>query len=292
MAPLLATLLFLLLAAPAAAFDVTTCGQIVPPGEAGVLLNDLDCSAEPAGSDGITLGRKSSLDLQGHTLVTPPHSNEAQNGGVRCAFGERKCRTNRDGITKCKYPAGTCHVFSSSGTGSITGDSGVLSHRHLRIENVTIDVYGTAIFAHGNLVASGVTVDSGVGGGITANKMTLSNVTASNTNDFGIITLLGEVRGTNVTVTGNARGGIRAGKVKIIGLTATGNGGASLSPVGGGVHAGHVTLTDSVVTGNTLVGAPVDIASGSLPRLLGTTCGTSRNYRSSTDEPWGVCADD
>src|SRR5262245_38459378 len=86
--------LFVLAATRAAAVDVTTCGQVIPPHEAGVLVADLDCSGQPAGSDGVVLGNQSSLDLQGHSLVGPPH-DMGPGSAVRCSFGAIECKPGK-----------------------------------------------------------------------------------------------------------------------------------------------------------------------------------------------------
>jgi hypothetical protein len=281
---------------PSRAVDVTTCGQTVPADEIGVLQGDLDCSGAVAGSDGVTLSRGASLDMQGHTLVGPAWDNDAQNGAVRCRFGEVKCRVAPDGRAKCRYPSGACRVFSSVGTGTITGGAvGVYSHKHLVLENLAIDVTNSGVFLNtgGKLTATNVAVTSNAG--IYGGDMTLTNVSVTDSADAGIWSLLGgKLRGSNVVVTNNARVGIAVGKVQLSQLTATGNGGTAFGGVGGGVYAGRIALVDSNVTGNFRGSDPADLMSGSRPKLTNTACGTSVNTRASSpaEESWGVCTND
>jgi hypothetical protein len=274
---------------------LTTRGQIVPPGETGVLLNDLDCSGAPAGSDGVTLGRKSSLDLQGHTIIGPAWTNPAQNAAVRCRFGERECHITHGGFLNCRYPKGTCRVFSSAGTALLTGPTtGIHSDSSLQVENVDLRNLGSSIFLNdrGKLIATDVAIED-TGSGIHAMKMTLTNVSVSGTLDFGIYApKAGAVFGTNVVVNDSARGGIVAGKVRIRNLTATGNGTGSFGADGGGVYADQIKLVDSTVTGNLELGAPADLLAARRPKLVNTVCEHSVDTQSPTDEPWGVCAND
>jgi hypothetical protein len=296
MRPFPASLLLLGLAVtPAAAFDITTCGQIVPAGETGVLLNDLDCSGTSLGSNGIVLLRKSSVDLQGHTIIGShfgPGPNEA-GGNVRCSFGSYKCHETSSG-TFCKAPNGTCRVFSTGGTAQLTGDGtfGIISQRSVVVENIAVTaVLGISADLSGRIDATDVSVTGG-NGGIYGGKMRFTNVTSSGTTQFGVFAPFGEVRGTNVTVTDNARGGILAGKVKITGLTATGNGSGPTFALGGGVSAGSMTLVDSTVTGNTFDGRPLDLSSARQPKLVNTTCGYSEQRNETGNPPWGVCTND
>src|SRR5262249_8504299 len=113
--------LFVLAATRAAAVDVTTCGQVIPPHEAGVLVADLDCSGQPARSDGVVLGTQSSLDLQGHSLVGPPH-DMGPGSAVRCSFGAIECKAGKFGPV-CTGPKGRCHVYSSTGMAHISGNT-------------------------------------------------------------------------------------------------------------------------------------------------------------------------
>ena len=287
----------MLVATAAAAVDVTTCGQVIPPGETGVLLADLDCSGLPSGSDGIVLQRRSSLDLQGHTLIGPPPGDRA--AAVGCRFGEIRCREGRFGLD-CRGPAGRCRVFSSAGTGQITGSgAGIDSDHDLLLENLAISSSASGAFAYptGKLVATNVSVTGAIGSGLSGLKMRLSNVASNDNAAFGILLHLGvrfgDVRGSDVTVNGNGLTGIFGGTVRITRLSATGNGFTSPNVLGGGVW-GKIRLVDSVVTGNVANGVPMDLLSGGRPRLVNTVCGHSVDIGSAENPlpSWGVCTGD
>jgi hypothetical protein len=296
LASLVLAVSFALVCAPsrAAAVDITACGQNVPSDEVGVLVADLDCSDRVPGTDGVTLYRGAALDLHGYTLVGPDWDNDAQNGAVKCRFGEVRCHVGRDGRANCRYPGGSCRVFSSVGTGTILGGAvGVYSHKHVVLENLAIQVTNTGVFSTGKLVATNVAISSAAG--INGRDIRLTNVNVIDSVDFGIWALLGgKVRGSNVIVNGNARGGIAAGKVQLTGLTAMDNGNMTFGGPGGGVYAGRIALTDSTVAGNLYVGGSGDLLSGSRPKLSDTTCGTSLNTRATSpaEESWGVCTFD
>jgi hypothetical protein len=60
-----------------------------------------------------------------------------------------------------------------------------------------------------------------------------------------------------------------------------------------GVTATRVRLVDSVVTGNTFIGDPLDILSRRRPLLVNTSCDASAQWIDDTVGPtWGVCAGD
>jgi hypothetical protein len=292
---------FLLLAlsvASAAAVDVTVCGQIVPAGQTGVLVADLDCSAMPAGANAIVLERKASLDLQGHTLIGPAWDNGAQGAAVRCLFGEPRCVETPTGL-RCKGPNGACRVFSSTTTpGTITGPGAAIgSQAHLAIENLILTAAAVGAFTEfdGKLVARDVSVTGAGGYGLSSGKgITLTNVTSSG-NRIGVFGYTGKslVRGTNVIANGNTLGGIVSnGSVKLRGVTATGNGSGDPIP-GGGVSAPRVTLIDATVTGNIQGGEPMDIAATRRPQLRNVVCGHSAVFPGDPATPTlGVCTDD
>lgn len=64
----------------AAALDVTSCGEIVPAGQAARLAADLDC---PSGA-GIVLGDRARLYLDGHVLSGSPDSSNVVCQGPKC----------------------------------------------------------------------------------------------------------------------------------------------------------------------------------------------------------------
>src|SRR4030095_10207284 len=69
---LVAGLLFTLFAAvPARALDVTGCPAVVPPGEVGVVQNDIDCAVGPPEHPHFVIVRQRNArrDLNGHTIT-------------------------------------------------------------------------------------------------------------------------------------------------------------------------------------------------------------------------------
>ncbi len=95
---------------PAGTLDITTCGQSVPDGDTGVLQADLDCSADPAEA-AVTLGRSSTLDMNGHAIV-------ARVVGVTCGddYGAPSCTVRGHGV-------------APSGVGDISGGAGIAARR-------------------------------------------------------------------------------------------------------------------------------------------------------------------
>ena len=89
----------------------------------------------------------------------------------------------------------------------------------------------------------------------------------------------GKIDGHDVFVSGCSNGLIANGHVKVTNLTVTGSSFGVWS--GGGLQ-----LTDASVTGST----SVDISSRGKPKLVNTTCDTSRKVGTATT--WGVCAND
>ncbi len=285
--------LILLSARVAFAVDVTSCGQVVGPREAGVLVADLDCSGAPEGTSAVILSRNASLDLQGHTLTGATGDNTT--GAVLCDFGEPSCMDTPHGEA-CRPPMGRCLVTSTGAPGEIRGNSvGILSDRHLTVSNVHVatSTNGIAFAERGILRARDVSVEGGSSTGIYGGRMLLSNVSVTGTGDFGIFASLAPLRGTGITANGNARGGIIAGVIQADGVTANDNGSGPAFGLGGGIFAGRIELSNSTVTGNLFGGAAMDLASPTLPAVVNTTCGTSAVFPSDAPYPsWGVCAND
>jgi hypothetical protein len=158
-----------------------------------------------------------------------------------------------------EFPATACRV---TGPGTVIGGIAQGASQVFKMSNFTID-------------AAGYSGPLGYG-----DKMRLDRVTAT-----GFTTIIPggiRIRITDSQLVGSPMStvGVYSGRVTVARSSITGFGTV-------GVNAEFtLRLVDSSVTGNEL-----DIASGSLPRLKGTsTCGTSYNY--STLAPWGVCTDD
>jgi hypothetical protein len=252
--------LFVLLSTAAFATDVTTCGQVVAPGDVGILQADLDCS----GVSGpllaaVLLQENASLSLNGHTLI-----GRADEPGVVSDVARR------------------CTV---SGPGTITGAStGIyVGMTRLTVHDLVLQQNNLAIDASvGRLDVRNVTADSSVSGG----RIRADHLTVTRDGDGNCI-MGGQLRGSDITVTG-CHTGVTAGVVRVTRLDASDN-------FTIGVTAKKVKLTDSVVTGNIFIGHPLDILTDSMPKLVNTTCGTSAQRDDSptgVGPTWGVCAND
>jgi hypothetical protein len=251
------------------AVDVTTCGQIVPRGQVGVLTGDLNCTTR----FGVQLEERATLDLAGHTLSVTDDGQLPLNIAVFCASGPDLIH-------------GSCRVLSSAATpGVVAGDgavySGILGKR-VRVENVDVDGFATyGIIGSHKTQLSGVSV-SGVGdvGVVSTKKIKASEVTVQG-NGQGIFAPV--VRLENVSVNANDSFGISG--LRVIGkeIEVTGN-----TP---GILARRaLRLRLSNVTGNT-----IDLLSSRRPSLRDTTCDVSRKIAddgSVSTESWGVCAGD
>jgi hypothetical protein len=241
---------------PAHAVDVTSCGQVVPAGEVGNLVADLDCAGTPVA---VVLARNAGLEMGGFRLSGGfPGGN-----GVACE-------------------AGACLV---NGPGRISGfDFGVTtmsgSARRLSVSGVDFDGNSWGIRHEGRGLTSvtDVTIrDCLNGAGVLVWRLRATNVRVERCiNGFSVVT---SVKGENVAATDNGNAGIAAGgQAALRGVTARGN--------QIGINARLMRLTDSDSTGNPFA----DLLSGGRPRLTNTTCGTSRNYN--TGDTFGICQDD
>lgn len=131
-------------------------------------------------------------------------------------------------------------------------------------------------------------------------KLTVSNIALVNC-DFALLTnfTFGKVIGERVTLTGSGIG-IQAGKIILTGLTATGNyrvvqarktllRDSNISASEDSAISGeNVSLRNTSVTGS---GSGIDLLTDRSPRLLGSTCDTSRVLSDPT-QSWGVCSND
>jgi len=273
------------------ATEVTSCGHMVGDGETATLAADLDCSGATVGSNGVTLGSRSTLDLRGHTIM-PPASDSRGGAAVACRFGTFVCKADRVGF--CLGPSGRCTITSTVGRGRIqgTGDSyGIEAVGNLVLEHLDIDSVYTGVAAIGGRVtATDVTVTRSTGSGIFARAVRGEDVESSDNGDGGFVLRPGGIRGSDVVASRNGLTGVDAwGRVGLRRLTAQDNGGRGRD-YGLGVLADAIRLTDSVVTGNVYKGAEGDLLSTRPPHLTSTVCGRSVNVLD--DLSWGVCADD
>ena len=284
-----ALLAMLLLEGRAWAVDVTTCGQVVPENDVGVLQADLDCKGAPrtcsyyantpcvsddvcnhAGvgrclSQAVILGKGATLQLNGHTIVADGSSGL----GVWCAHPALNVR---------------CTV---QGPGEIVGgEIGVGAYR-LVIQDVSIHGAHQGVVAPTVVVATNVTADGNGLFGLYAGRLTATNVSASNNANAGIFSP--RIRGTGVTTNDNGEQGLVVyRRFKLTGLTAQNNGAGGIYSTGGGL------LIDSTVSGNLYEGASLDLLTAHRPVLRNSTCGASAQL-DETGEPgpsWGVCSGD
>jgi len=247
---------------------ITACGQAVPAGRIGVLMNDLACPpwgvCYPA-----CPGPSCFQPLQ--PIVTcrataecpdPPNNNCAAPPGEDLNVGlymGRGARLQMNG-----------HTISGSYFGIISGtpgpDGGVYESGSMRITGpgAIIDTESAVQFPL-SLKVEGITVQDNKGG-LAALRM----------------------KAKDVVSTGN-QGGLGAEKaVKAVGITATGNG-------FGVASNGSIRIANSTITGNT----SADIASVRAPRVRAVTCETSFSlvpaaigYGYDLGAPWGVCSND
>jgi hypothetical protein len=271
--------LVLLHAVPAAAVDITSCGEIVPAGQTGVLMADLDCTASPVDVPNVELRAGATLDMNGHSL-----SRQDPGNGIAILCPSRsRCTIKGPGTI-------FGHVIASSGGNQV-------------IEDVTVQDVESGILAYihgtprlGKLRLTNVTVTGAEYAGVYANRVTAENLQVVGTEEgFGIY---GGVRGTNIVASDNGGGGIVGKRVRIDGLVATNNGGGGAPFSFGGVYApsGIVSLRNSTVTGNQADYSPetsgqIDIIARRA-RLANTTCGHSVYDDAVGLDSLGVCAGD
>lgn len=266
------------------AFDVTSCGLTVPPGQVGLLLADLDCSGVTSGP-ALQLGERAALRLQGFAIVgapTQPVVRVAERGTVSLE-GPGEIRGGSVGITALR-----ARVLARAGI-VVTGNAGAgidLRDGHLLATDVSISGNdGDGVRAN-TIDAIDVVADDNGGRGLACTKkMKLMRVSASGNGSVGIAG--GRITGSEVTLDDNGLQGayIVEGKLKAHLLEAIGNGAA-------GIIGGSVKLRDSTVVDNSLDVDTADIVSDKRPKVADVTCGTSAVRSSQFGASWGVCADD
>lgn len=243
----------------ALAVDVTSCSQVIPDGEIGVLQADLVCPA----FSGIGLGRGATLQLNGHTVAA--EAAVLGQVGIGCFRG--KCRIEGPG---------TVSGFKGAGIVGLTPSK--LEVRGITVQGNGIGISGDKL----RLVDLDITANDDWGASGT--KLEATNVASTNNGSEG----LGGygVRLIDVTVSGNGANGVNCNRVTARNLTATGN---TLYGVRS-VYHGNTKLTDSTVSGNGIA----DVGSQHRPKLVGTTCGTSRQLNDGGADlgTWGLCTDD
>src|SRR5262245_3847382 len=170
---LLCALAFVTIAASGRAMPITSCGDSVPDGETGDLMNDLTCTDPATGPSGLVVGTNATLNLNGFR-ITGPGSTVTTGGGP---FYGIFC-----GGTPAKR-ARTCQV---NGPGEVTSfQLGIYAHDAYRavVNGVSVpgNGYGVFSFAH-RLSLMNVVADGNVGFGVAGSKI---EGTGIETNDNG-----------------------------------------------------------------------------------------------------------
>jgi hypothetical protein len=245
---LVASLVGLMVPVLAHAFDVTACGQVVPPRETGVLQVDLTgCGSSAVGA---FLSDRSELDLNGHAIASGAI-------GVHCT-GKR------------------CTVHGPGEIRNVTVHGLRASFKNARVRVEDVNVHDSAF--------AGIVADSG------RPRITVERVQATG-NAVGIETIFsGQIVGEDVDASNNRSSGIVAGRrFRFTRLTLLNTGAGDPHPEDDGLVClyGGGSLTDSTVTGS----AGADLATFKRPRLVRSTCGTSR-FVGPGGATWGICTND
>jgi hypothetical protein len=279
----------------AGAVDVTTCDQLVPAGQVGEVLEDLDCSGGPF--FGVSLGAGATLHLNGHRLNGPT-------AGGAIIYALKSATVVGPGEIDTS-PEGACILASN---GSLIVDGGATG----------IDIHGCSdgIDVQHSASIANVTVHDNAFAGIFAVHLKVTNVSSSG-NKLGLIGDI-SVKARSVVVSGNSYGGINADKiVSLIDSTVDGSGvygvdgnrgqvslsNSVVSNSGGlGILAKSVRLRDSSATGtgavpNNSYPPNIDLLTEKTPKLHNSTCGKSWGKRpphhpTGPAATWGVCTND
>ena len=184
----LAVALVTCLATRALAVDITDCGQRVPPGDTGVLQNDIDCTTSDAIA-GIFVGDRATLSLNGHTVIGRAYPY------MEAVVGD------------------AARKFTVSGPGVISGaDVGISGWKRVAVNDVTLTGNTIGIDVPiGHLKLTNVDVN-GNATGISGRTIEAEQVTV-NMNSGGDCIIGRNFRGTDVTVTGCYEGVGMLGRV-------------------------------------------------------------------------------
>jgi hypothetical protein len=257
--------LVLLLSSRTLAVDVTTCGQVVPERDVGVLVADLDCTGQPVG---VTLGPGAVLDMNGNGIAN------ASDFGVQCLA--RSCRVEGPG--------------EISGVAGV-GIGGTARRAVLRFLDIHHNGTGVSLFQIGDekVTARQVNTSDNAEFGISAGGVSLYLVNADR-NGLAGVSVIRTVKGRQVSTSdngtpGSASFGIIADAVRLDGLAANDN-------VGFGVFADKIRLRNSTVTGNNGLDLGIDLAAARRPSLRSSSCGRSQQLGIAAGVDWDVCAND
>jgi hypothetical protein len=283
----------LVAAIPARAVDVTLCDQVVPAGQVGDVVADLDCQSNAFGA-AVHLDQNATLRLNGHRIAGPT-------GGGNVI--EIPLSGRIEGPGEIAGPAvdalGACVSADGAMLTVNGGDPGIDIHGCQAGINV---VNGKAKLAN-------VSLHDNVGPGAFALRLQATNVSATRNGAQGLNA--DNLKAVNVTASGNGLFGFGGRRVLVLGGTADGNGRFGISSLDGHVTAHDLTITasgevgvlgggttkivlkDSSVTG-TGPGAGIfppntDIlAVVKRPMLVSSVCGKSVGPAGT----WGICQND
>lgn len=266
------------------AIDINTCGQVVPTGDTGVVVADLDCPALPSvcaddpatactSSDdcggarcfgaAVALQKRAALDLNGHTL---------KGGGDVTVLCARDCVV--------------------TGAGTIENESlanspmGIYVVRKATVSDVVLDGGFAGIYAdsrRSRLSATNIVASNSYFYGILwYGRMFATNVTANGSGGLGIFGPI-KLIGDQITANDNEGTGIIVKNSRITNLTATNNGSV-------GISAERLRVESGTATGN----GQYDLITTKRPRIAGVACDKSGRALPNTGvvSSWGVCASD
>jgi len=246
----------------AAGFDVTACDTTVPPGETGILQNDLSCSGAFVAvnvSDGAT------LDMQGHAISGAPTGDAA----VSC--NGKRCRVTGPGDI----------------SGPVTAISILSGRQRLTVSDVTIHDCHFGVLDNsaqpGAVVASNLSVTGCSAAGVQVRKLRGTGVSATSNGGPGLAVY--KLRAENAVASDNGASGIFGGAARVKGLVANNNGDA-------GVRVVKAALRDATLTGNNGYGAGFDVLTKRRPHVMNVTCGKSGVLGGLITDTWGICAGD
>ena len=176
---------------------ISTCGQVVAPGDPGILTADLVC---PTSDPAVRVFRHGELELDGHTIT---------GGSVRVACPDGGCRVTGPG------------VLTGGGSGIGIDSNGSIFATDVTAQNNAVGLYGV------RMRLQNVTATANTSHGINAfGGVKGSDVTVTDNGDTGLsLDFRGNVVITGLTATGNGWAGVICdfGRVKLTDSTVTGN---------------------------------------------------------------------
>jgi hypothetical protein len=307
----------ILFAGAAGAVDITTCGDTVPSGDTGVLLNDLLC---PTTGPAVIVEHRGTLKLVGHTIEGGSVGVDCI--GARCAVDDAN---SARGLILGAAPLGDTQAgvrflgrarldnveIRNAGVG-VQGPNGKLD-----IVNSIVEVCESHCIEVKRIVAEDLAIDGAGGDGINVKtfKTDMENggVSVGFSGGNGI-TAARSFYGLNIESTDNVGDGISAHKVKGEDISTYSNGGAGTRSArpprilrlsselnqgpGVVVAEGGGRFIDANLENNELAtqpeGAGIDLLTKKKPKVVDeenapapTTCDHSASI--DTLVPWGVC---